>query len=153
MELAVNMLACQRVKAILTLCLLRVAAVVIATQNEAAVSGPGATTATRTKALGAPLSTLGLAFARLTEAQQQQHEAQLLALVGPHLGYLGDKALRKKLLQEPRDKLGAAQEGRERLLEALAGIKGTAAGGAGARLAGESSTIANLEFRAAHALA
>lgn len=83
--------------------------------------------------LGAPLSTLGLAFARLPEAQQQHHEAQLLALVGPQLGHLGDKALRKKLLQEPRDKLAAAQEGRERLLEALAGIKGTAAaGGAGA---------------------
>lgn len=101
-------------------------------QNEAAVSGPAASTATRNKVLGGPLSTLGLGFARLPEPQQQQHQAQLLALVGPQLPHLNDRALRKKLLQEPRDKLAHAQEYREKLLEALGGIRGAAAAAGGA---------------------
>jgi hypothetical protein len=63
------------------------------------VSGPAASTATRNKVLGAPLSALGLAFARLPEGEQARHTGVLLALVGPLLGHLSDKALRKKLLQ------------------------------------------------------
>lgn len=68
-------------------------------QNAAAVSGPAATTAARNKVLGGPLSALGLAFARLPEDAQARHTAALLALAGPLLAHLSDKALRKKLLQ------------------------------------------------------
>lgn len=63
------------------------------------MSGPAATTATRNKVLGGPLSALGLAFARLPEDAQARHSASLLALAGPLLAHLSDKALRKKLLQ------------------------------------------------------
>lgn len=101
------------------------------TQHQEALSAPAATNAARNKLLAAPLSALGLAFARLAEPLQQQHQAQLLQLVGPHLPHLTDKLLRKKLLQEPKDKLGAMQDSRERLLEALPAVRGAAAGGAG----------------------
>ena len=101
-------------------------------QNEAALSAPGATNASRNKVLAGPMSALGLAFARLPEAQQQQHQAQLLQLAAPHLPHLGDKLLRKKLLQEPRDKLAAMQDSRGRLFQALPAVRGAAAGGAGA---------------------
>jgi hypothetical protein len=103
-------------------------------QHHEALSAPAASTATRNKLLAAPLSSLGLAFARLAEPQQQQLQAQLLQLVGPQLPHLNDKQLRKKLLQEPKDKLLAMQDSRDRLMEALPAVRGAAAGGAGARL-------------------
>jgi len=95
------------------------------------VSGPAATSATRTKVLGAPLQALGMAFAKLPDAQQHEHTAQLLAAAGPLLPHLSDKALRKKLVQDPRDKLHTQHEQRDKLLEALGRIKGGAAGGLG----------------------
>lgn len=100
-------------------------------QNEASVSGPAATSATRTKVLGGPLQALGMAFARLPDAQQHEHTAQLLAAAGPLLPHLSDKALRKKLVQDPRDKLHTQHEQRDKLLDALSRIKGGAAGGPG----------------------
>jgi hypothetical protein len=96
-------------------------------QNDAAVNGPAANASSR-KVLTAPLSALGLAFANLPEPQQAQQEAQLLALVRPLLPHLTDKLLRKKVLQEPRDKLGALAQHREALLAALEDVKGAQGG-------------------------
>lgn len=96
-------------------------------QHDAAVNGPSANAASR-KVITAPLSALGLASASLPGAQQAQQEAQLLALVRPLLPHLTDRALRKKLLQEPRDKLGALQQHREAVLAALGDVKGAPGG-------------------------
>lgn len=46
---------------------------------------------------------------------------------------MNEKQLRKKLLQEPKEKLVAMQDSRDRLMEVLPAVRGAAAGGAGAR--------------------
>lgn len=69
------------------------------------------------------LQAVGLAFARLpgSQQQQQQYTRQLLATVRQVLPNMAEEQLRKKLLQEPNDKLQGLQEQIDQVVQALHG--------------------------------